>query len=114
MTDKPVDIVIAGAGSIGCFLGGALALAGRRIALLARQRIQDEIAEHGLTVSDFSGMSETIAADDLVGLEAPDFPPPTIPRFSEQHRQFSSRLRAPRPPRLVDSSTSTGEKTQQS
>ena len=66
MTEKPVDIVIAGAGSIGCFLGGALALAGRRVALLARQRVQDEIAEHGLTVSDFSGMSETIAADDLV------------------------------------------------
>ncbi|MEA2911503.1 MAG: 2-dehydropantoate 2-reductase, partial [Bradyrhizobium sp.] len=32
--DKPIGI--AGAGSIGCFVGGMYALAGRRVALLAR------------------------------------------------------------------------------
>jgi 2-dehydropantoate 2-reductase len=36
-------IVIAGAGSIGCFVGGLLALGGARIVLLARPRIADEV-----------------------------------------------------------------------
>jgi threonine dehydrogenase-like Zn-dependent dehydrogenase len=37
-------IVIAGAGSIGCFVGGLLALGGEEVVLLARPRIADEIA----------------------------------------------------------------------
>ncbi|TAI60489.1 2-dehydropantoate 2-reductase N-terminal domain-containing protein, partial [Bradyrhizobium sp. Leo170] len=32
--DRPIGI--AGAGSIGCFVGGMLAAAGRKVALLAR------------------------------------------------------------------------------
>ena len=54
-------IVIAGAGSIGCYLGGALALAGRDVRLLLRQRLSDELRAHGLTISDHAGRSRHLA-----------------------------------------------------
>jgi 2-dehydropantoate 2-reductase len=47
--------VVAGAGSIGCYVGGRLAAAGRAVSLLCRPRIADELAAHGLTVSDRDG-----------------------------------------------------------
>ena len=40
-SDRP--IAVAGAGSIGCFVGGMLAAAGHRVALLARPRVIGEI-----------------------------------------------------------------------
>ena len=46
-------IVIAGAGSIGCFVGGLLALGGEEVVLLARSRIAEEIGLHGLTLTSF-------------------------------------------------------------
>lgn len=58
-------IVVAGAGSIGCFAGGLLALAGKQVTLLGRARILDQIRSRGLTVSDFSGVSENIPASQL-------------------------------------------------
>ena len=63
MTDaraKP-KIVVAGAGSIGCYVGGLLIAAGRDVHLLARQRIADEIAEFGLRITDYSGVDEKLA-----------------------------------------------------
>ena len=41
-------IGIAGAGSIGCFVGGMLAAGGRCVALLARPRVIAEIESNGL------------------------------------------------------------------
>jgi 2-dehydropantoate 2-reductase len=58
-------IVIAGAGSIGCFTGGLLAAAGHRVTLLGRPRIMAEIAAQGLTCTDFSGLTQVIGADQL-------------------------------------------------
>ncbi|WP_114227842.1 MULTISPECIES: 2-dehydropantoate 2-reductase [Sphingomonas] len=54
MTDP--RIVIAGAGNIGCYLGGLLAAAGRRVTLLGRERIGDALAEHGLHLTDLDGL----------------------------------------------------------
>jgi 2-dehydropantoate 2-reductase len=51
-------IVIAGAGSIGCFVGGLLALGGERVVLLARPRIAHEMASKGLTLTSLEGWSE--------------------------------------------------------
>ena len=48
-------IVVAGAGSIGCFVGGQLAAAGGDVRFLARPRLHDELAAHGLTLSDRDG-----------------------------------------------------------
>ena len=53
-------IVIAGAGSIGCFVGGLLALGGEEVVLLARPRIAGEIGTHGLTLTSFEGWSERL------------------------------------------------------
>lgn len=63
MGDKP--IVVAGAGSIGCFVGGWLAAAGRSVALLARPRVIGEIEADGLTVTSFEGAQHHIAPGRL-------------------------------------------------
>jgi 2-dehydropantoate 2-reductase len=64
-------IVIAGAGAIGCFVGGLLAAGGRRVTLLVRPRVAQEIRSHGLTLTDFGGMAVQIATDRLALSEDP-------------------------------------------
>jgi 2-dehydropantoate 2-reductase len=61
--DRPIGV--AGAGSIGCFVGGMLASAGRRIALLAGPRVIGEIQASGLRLTSFEGFDQTIAANRL-------------------------------------------------
>ncbi|WP_164658215.1 2-dehydropantoate 2-reductase [Tropicibacter sp. Alg240-R139] len=58
-------IVIAGAGSIGCFTGGLLAAAGKDVTLLGRARILDQIRAQGLTVTDFSGVRQAVPSERL-------------------------------------------------
>src|SRR3982751_2179837 len=59
-------IVVAGAGTIGCFVGGQLAAAGRDVRFLARPRLRDELAAHGLVLSDRDGATRRSAAEKLV------------------------------------------------
>lgn len=54
-------IVVAGAGSIGCYVGGCLALAGRDVTLLLRPALAEGIARHGLRVSDLEGANRVLA-----------------------------------------------------
>jgi len=61
--DRPIGI--AGAGSIGCFVGGMLASSGRRVALLARPRVISEIEAHGLRVTSFDGADHKLAANQM-------------------------------------------------
>jgi 2-dehydropantoate 2-reductase len=61
--DRPIGI--AGAGSIGCFVGGMYAAAGRRVALLARPRVIQEIEADGLRLTSFEGFDRTIAPSQL-------------------------------------------------
>jgi len=63
MPHRPIGI--AGAGSIGCFVGGMCAVAGRRVALLARPRVIQEIEAGGLRLTSFEGFDRTIAASEL-------------------------------------------------
>ncbi len=67
--DKPVGV--AGAGSIGCFVGGMVAAAGRRVALLARPRVIEEIEGNGLRLTSFEGFEQNIASDQLTLSEDP-------------------------------------------
>ena len=60
MTDRTSRIVVAGAGSIGCYVGGCLALAGRDVGLLLRPLLADDIAGHGLRISDLEGGEVTL------------------------------------------------------
>src|SRR3978361_899966 len=64
-------IGIAGAGSIGCFVGGMLAAGGRRVALLARPRVIGEIEAKGVRLTSFEGLDRTIAAQRLMLSEDP-------------------------------------------
>jgi len=58
-------IGVAGAGSIGCFVGGMLAAGGRRVSLLARPRVIAEIEANGLRPTSFEGFDRTIDAKAL-------------------------------------------------
>ncbi|MDF1726479.1 MAG: 2-dehydropantoate 2-reductase N-terminal domain-containing protein, partial [Sulfitobacter sp.] len=70
MREAP-HIVVAGAGAIGCFVGGLLAAGGRRVSLLVRPRIKAEIAGHGLSLTDFSGLARQVEAGQLTLSEDP-------------------------------------------
>ncbi|MDA9431377.1 2-dehydropantoate 2-reductase [Bradyrhizobium sp. CCBAU 51627] len=69
MTDRP--IVVAGAGAIGCFVGGQLATADRRVALLVRPRVKTEIERFGLRLTDFDGSEKKLEAGRLALSEDP-------------------------------------------
>jgi 2-dehydropantoate 2-reductase len=58
-------IVIAGAGAIGCFVGGLLARAGRRVSFLGRAPMVEELKSCGLHLTDFGGLDEQIPAARL-------------------------------------------------
>ena len=69
VTDRP--IVVAGAGAIGCFVGGQLAAADRRVALLVRPRVKTEIERFGLRLTDFDGSEKKLDAGRLALSEDP-------------------------------------------
>jgi 2-dehydropantoate 2-reductase len=69
ISDRP--ICVAGAGSIGCFVGGMYAAAGRSVALLARPRVIAEIEGHGLRLTGFDGFERRIEAARLTLSENP-------------------------------------------
>jgi 2-dehydropantoate 2-reductase len=62
--DRP-RIVIAGAGSIGCYVGGLLIAGGAHATLLGRQRIADEIGRHGLRLTSLDGLGLSLPASDI-------------------------------------------------
>jgi 2-dehydropantoate 2-reductase len=55
-------IAVAGAGSIGCYAGGCLSLAGRRVIFLTRPALAGDIARHGLCISP-RGVDRRLAPD---------------------------------------------------
>lgn len=72
MGDTPLDfarddrgtsdlkIAILGAGSIGCFIGGAWAANGADVTFIGRPHIAEEVAAHGLRLSDYSGWTADV------------------------------------------------------
>ena len=59
------SICVAGAGNIGCFVGGLLAAAGHRVTFLGRSRVISELQAHGLHLTSFEGFSRDVAASHL-------------------------------------------------
>jgi 2-dehydropantoate 2-reductase len=55
-------VIVAGAGSIGCFVGGVLACAGQRVGFLARPRMIEEINANGLRLTSFEGFDRHLPA----------------------------------------------------
>jgi 2-dehydropantoate 2-reductase len=58
-------VLIMGAGSIGCYLGGRLALAGHDVHFVGRPRVLDQLRESGLTITEPDGSSATVSPDML-------------------------------------------------
>lgn len=61
MLDRGTRIAVAGAGSIGCYAGGCLALAGSTVTLLARQRIVDAVRANELIVAELGGRERRLS-----------------------------------------------------
>jgi 2-dehydropantoate 2-reductase len=73
MTLSPdTSIAVAGAGSVGCYVGGLLAAAGRNVTLLLRAPLAEGIERHGLRVSDLTGRDQTLAKGALTLTSAPE------------------------------------------
>jgi len=58
-------IAVAGAGSVGCYVGGCLTLAGREVTLLLRPALAETIARHGLRISDLDGADRVLAPSEV-------------------------------------------------
>lgn len=67
--DETARIVVAGAGSVGCFVGGSLAAAGRNVTLLARLPLVQAIAAQGLWITDLEARGRHVGPE-TIGLTA--------------------------------------------
>jgi len=65
MTANKANIVILGAGSIGCYLGGCLLSIGANVTLIGRARLKDQIANSGLTLTDWRGRNTKLKPADV-------------------------------------------------
>jgi 2-dehydropantoate 2-reductase len=65
----PGPVLVMGAGSIGCYLGGALAGAGADVGFVGRPRVLAALRAHGLTVTDLDGARVELPASKLELLE---------------------------------------------
>lgn len=59
------SICVAGAGSIGCFVGGMLRAGGHSVSLLARPRVIDDINRNGLKVTSFEGIEHRLTPAEI-------------------------------------------------
>jgi 2-dehydropantoate 2-reductase len=58
---QAIDVLVMGAGTIGCYIGGSLAAAGVRVAFVGRPRVLGALAQHGITLTDLEGMRNHVA-----------------------------------------------------
>lgn len=59
---RPALVVVLGAGSIGCYVGGALSAAGVPVHLLTRPSMLQHLQRYGLHLSDLHGWQHSVAA----------------------------------------------------
>jgi len=65
MPDAPLKIAVAGAGSIGCYVGGMLRAAGHDVVFIGRPSMAERFARDGLHVQSMSGKRGDVAPADL-------------------------------------------------
>ena len=58
-------VAILGAGSVGCFIGGAWAAGGMDVTFIGRPKLSRDIDQHGLTLTDYSGWRAQLAPGDI-------------------------------------------------
>lgn len=61
----PAPVLVMGAGTVGCFIGGALQLAGQPVHYVGRPRMLSSLRSHGLTLTDLDGRRQHLAPADL-------------------------------------------------
>lgn len=59
------QIAVLGAGSVGCFVGGAWQAAGLPVTFIGRPRLSQDIDRYGLTLTDFSGWRAHLPPGDV-------------------------------------------------
>jgi 2-dehydropantoate 2-reductase len=70
----PGPILVMGAGSIGCFVGGRLQAAGAAVRFVARTQMATQLRSHGLTLTDLEHATVQLAASQLRVSDAPTAP----------------------------------------
>lgn len=60
-----LSVTVAGAGSVGCYAGGALALGGRNVTLLVRPRIAQALSSNGYLIRDLAGPGRIVPPNAL-------------------------------------------------
>ncbi|MRG54167.1 2-dehydropantoate 2-reductase [Phyllobacterium sp. SYP-B3895] len=65
MTENESRIVIAGAGSIGCYVGGCLAAADKNVVFLVRPRVDEALRQGGLRIVDLDGTERLVSPEKL-------------------------------------------------
>ncbi len=73
-TAQPGRVLVMGAGSVGCFVGGRLAASGADVCFVGRPRVLGALREHGLHLTDLDGGDVRVAASALRLLPAPEGP----------------------------------------
>ncbi|TWD82436.1 ketopantoate reductase [Kribbella amoyensis] len=63
-------VVVYGAGGIGCYVGGRLVASGMEVGFVGRPRLAGEVAEYGLTLTDYLGTEWRV--DDVRYATTPD------------------------------------------
>ena len=63
-------VAVLGAGSVGCFIGGAWSAAGLPVSFIGRPRIAHDIRDHGLTLTDYTGWKAELAQVDYACVPA--------------------------------------------
>ncbi len=63
--DSPGEVLVMGAGAIGCYIGGCLAAAGVPVQFVGRPRVLGALAQHGLTLTDLDGARQQLPAAQL-------------------------------------------------
>ncbi|REM41967.1 2-dehydropantoate 2-reductase, partial [Mycobacterium tuberculosis] len=61
----PGEVLVMGAGTIGCFIGGSLAAAGVPVTFVGRPRVLEKLAKHGLTLTDIDGATHKLPPEKL-------------------------------------------------
>ncbi|GFD80642.1 2-dehydropantoate 2-reductase [Tenacibaculum sp. KUL118] len=66
---RALKVVVLGAGSIGCYVGGCMLFSSSehtlQLTFIGRARLQHDISEQGLMVTDWRGRAQTIRADNV-------------------------------------------------
>ncbi|VWX62874.1 2-dehydropantoate 2-reductase [Burkholderiales bacterium 8X] len=71
----PIDVLVMGAGAVGCFVGGSLAGQGVRVMFVGRPRMLEALALNGIRLSDLDGNQRRVSP---AALALADHVPPGV------------------------------------